>query len=644
VAVHDHKGRGSGESAQLASMRGLLEAATLVHDEHDIALALERVAAVVSEALGFATVVINLRRREWNDFIVSTVVGTEAIRASLLGSTYEPSWWEPVLVDQFERAGTYFIAEGAFDWSLHTAGDRVIPAIEATTDENAWHREDEIFVPFSSAAGELLGIFCVGEPASGLRPSDDELALLATLAGYAGVAVDAAQSAAVAARQRRALEHLLHVSSGLRGSSSLDTLLKAVTDAIHEALGFEKVCIDLADDDGQLSSRASTGWTDAENAERARTPLTAFASLLDPEFEVEGCFLVPSEAARSRVAQTNHTYSSMLNGRGPEAWSNHWLLVPLYGRDGRPIGVVWADEPGDRLLPTHPTLQALRTFANQATTAIESASDFAALREISVARARLLEQEREQVAHLQELDTLKDEFIALVSHELRTPLTSIRGYTEMLLDERLPDEHRTFLDVIDRNASRLLALVNDLLLLASIQSRKLVLETAELDVDDLLSDAALTARPLAAAKEIELHVDPACGVQTVGDGSRLGQVLDNLMSNAIKFTPAGGTVRLGATCDGDQVCITVADSGIGIPKNEHGQIFERFFRSSSARGAAVPGTGLGLVITRGIVESHGGTIDFESEEGKGTTFRIRLAVATDRVEMSTGAPGHAVAA
>ncbi|HEY8316008.1 MAG TPA: GAF domain-containing sensor histidine kinase [Gaiellaceae bacterium] len=626
-------------------MRGLLEAATLVHDEHDIALALERVATVVAEALGFATVVINLRRREWDDFIVSTVVGTEAIRGSLLGSTYDASWWEPVLVDRFERQGTYFIPEGSFDWSMHTLGDRVIPVIQPTADENAWHPEDEIFVPFSSAAGELLGIFCVGEPASGLRPSDDELALLTTLAGYAGVAVDAAQSAAVAARQRRALEHLLRVSSGLRDSSSLDGLLAAVTDAIHEALGFGKVCVDLADAGGQLAPRASTGWTDAENAQRAHTPLTAFASLLDQEFEIEGCFLVPSEAARSRVAQTDHTYSSTQNGRGPEAWSNHWLLVPLYGRAGRPIGVIWADEPADRLLPTRQTLQALRTFANQAATAIESANDFAALHEISVARARLLEQEREQVAHLQELDTLKDEFIALVSHELRTPLTSIRGYTELLLDDHLPDEHRMFLDVIERNAARLLALVNDLLLLAAIQSGKLVLETAELDVDDLLADAAMTARPLAAAKEIELHVDSALGVRTLGDGSRLGQVLDNLLSNAIKFTPAGGTVRVGAALDGDHVCISVADSGIGIPQAEHGQMFERFFRSSSARAAAVPGTGLGLAITRGIVESHGGTIDFESAEGEGTTFRIRLAVAAEPADAATGGvPGHAVAA
>jgi len=646
VTVHAHESREPAAAAQLSSMRGLLEAATLVHDEHDIALALERVASVVAEALGFATVVINLRRREWDDFVVSTVVGTEAIRASLLGSAYEPSWWEPLLVDGFEREGTYFIPEGEFDWDAHATGDRVIPAIETPADEGAWHAGDEIFVPFSSGSGELLGIFCVGEPASGRRPSHEELALLATLAGYAGVAVDAAQSAAVAARQRRALEHLLRVSSRLRDSSSADALLGSVTDAIHEALGFEKVCVDLEDDGGQLVPCASTGWTDAENAQRTHTPFAAFARLIDPAFEVEGCFLVPNEEARSRVARTNHTYSSTLNGRGVEAWSNHWLLVPLYGRDGDPIGVIWADEPVDRLLPTRDTLQALRTFANQAATAIESANDFAALREISVARARLLDQEREQVAHLQQLDSLKDEFVALVSHELRTPLTSIRGYTELLLDDDPVDEQRTFLEVIDRNASRLLSLVNDLLLLAAIQSGKLVLESAALEVDDLLGDAGMTAGPLAAAKGIELQLELSGGLRTVGDRSRLGQVLDNLISNAIKFTPEGGTVRLGAAREGGHLRISVSDSGIGIPKADHAQMFERFFRASSARAAAVPGTGLGLAITRGIVESHGGTIDFESEEGAGTTFSIRLGLeaGTDRTPLPGAAPGHAVAA
>ena len=620
-------------------MKGLLEAATLVHDERDVSLALERVAAVVAEALGFQTVVINLYRRAWDDFIVSTVYGEDVIQDSLLGCTYEHSWWEPVLVDRFNCQGTFLIPAGSFDWSAHGSAVRFVPPARSASDDGAWHYEDELFVPFSATSGELLGIFCVGEPLSGRRPSPEELELLAAVVGYAGVAVEAAQQAVVASRQRRSLEHLLRVSSRLTDRSSAESLLGSVADAIQDALGFQKVSVNLTDAEGLLVPRAFTGWDAGEAAVQASTPLAAFERLLDPAFEIEGCFLVPSDEGQIRVAQTHHTYRSEMNGLGPHAWSNHWLCVPLNSRDGQVIGVIWADDPDDRLLPTRETLQALRMFANQATSAIESANDFAALHEISTTRARLLEQERKQVVHLQELDSLKDEFVALVSHELRTPLTSIQGYTEILMEDTLLEEQQGFLSVIGRNANRLMCLVNDLLLIAEIQSGKLTLELSELGIDDLFADAAATARPLAAEKGIDLQIDPATDLRLLGDRSRLGQVLDNLVSNAIKFTPAGGTVRLSAWCEGEEAFVDVTDSGFGIPLAEHAQMFGRFFRSSNARAAEIPGTGLGLAITRGIVESHAGTISFESEEGVGTTFHVCLpsGVSGRQVELVTAA-------
>jgi signal transduction histidine kinase len=609
-------------------MKGLLEAATLVHDEHDVSLALERVAAVVAEALGFQTVVINLYRRAWDDFIVSTVYGEDIISDSLLGSTYEHSWWEPLLVDRFDCQGTFLIPAGSFDWSAHGSAVRFVPPARATLDEGAWHHEDELFVPFSATNGELLGIFCVGEPLSGRRPSPEELELLAAVVGYAGIAVEAAQRAVAASRQRRSLEHLLRVSSRLGDTSSAESLLGLVADAIQDALGFQKVSVNLTDAEGLLVPRAFTGWDAGEATVQASTPLAAFERLFDPAFEIEGCFLVPSDEGRSRVAEANHTYRSEMNGRGPHAWSNHWLCVPLHSRGGRVIGVIWADDPDDRLLPTREMLQALRMFANQATSAIESANDFAALHEISTTRARLLEQEREQVVHLQQLDALKDEFVALVSHELRTPLTSIQGYTEILLEDTLVEEQRGFLNVIGRNSNRLMCLVDDLLLIAEIEGGKLALELSELRIDELVDDAAATARPLAAEKGIDLQIDVTADLQILGDRSRLGQVLDNLVSNAIKFTATGGTVRLSASNEAGRAVVEVTDSGIGIPLAEQAQMFGRFFRSSSARAAEIPGTGLGLAITRGIVESHGGAIGFESEEGVGTTFRVSLPLVT----------------
>jgi signal transduction histidine kinase len=612
-------------AAAITPFRGLLEAVTLVRTEHDLPEALDRIATVVAEALGFRTVIINLYRRAWADLVASTVFGREEMRRALAGSTYEWSWWERIFDRRFERRGTCWIPEGSFDWAAHTGGERFVPPIDRTVDETLWHQEDELFVPFYDSAGSLLGIFCVGEPVSGLRPTDGELDLLSVVAGHAGIAVEAAQKAVAEARQRRALEHLLRVSSELTDTTSAEAILDSVPGAIKEALGFQKVCVMLADTEtGVLTARAVAGWELDDDVLRSGPTSGEIAALLDPEFESEGCFLLPNAVAAARIADRHHTYRSTLNGRGPDAWSNHWLLVPLNDRSGRLLGIIWVDEPADRLLPSRDVLQALRVFANQATTALECAADFAELRELSTARAELLEAEREQVARLQELDRMKDDFVALVSHELRTPLTSIRGYTELLLDEVESPEQRDFLNVVERNAQRLLGLVSDLLLIAEIQNGKLTLELDDLELDELVQETGKSARPIASANEIVLTVRAEPGLVVRGDRFRLGQVLDNLLSNAVKFTPVGGTVDLILSAQGETARVEVSDSGIGIPRDEQARIFGRFFRSTTSRTAAIEGTGLGLAITQGIVQSHGGTIGFRSEEGLGTTFTVEL--------------------
>lgn len=231
---------------------------------------------------------------------------------------------------------------------------------------------------------------------------------------------------------------------------------------------------------------------------------------------------------------------------------------------------------------------------------------------------------RVTVHELKAAQAIKDEFLALVSHELRTPLTSIRGYAELLQDEELADDQRDFVNVIDRNSARLGGLVEDLLLMAQIQSSGVPLELGEVILNDLIARSGEAAKPFAASKEIELDINAEPGIATQGDPVRLGQVLDNLVSNAIKYTPNGGGVSITMTRTGETATIAVSDTGIGIPKEEQDQMFDRFFRTSNARTSGIEGTGLGLAITRGIVEAHGGTIGFESVVGTGTTFRITL--------------------
>jgi PAS domain S-box-containing protein len=235
----------------------------------------------------------------------------------------------------------------------------------------------------------------------------------------------------------------------------------------------------------------------------------------------------------------------------------------------------------------------------------------------------------EQNERLRELDRLKDEFISLVSHELRTPLTSIRGYLELLLDGgvgELSDDQVRFLGVVDRNSRRLMHLVGDLLFLAQIEAGKLALELGEVDLDHLVEECVEAAKPFADEKGIELAADVERIPSMIGDRSRLGQVLDNLVSNALKFTNEGGFVSIRISAHDGEAVVEVEDNGIGIAPEEQDQLFDRFFRSSEATERAIPGTGLGLTIAQAIVERHEGSIEVESAPGKGTTMRVRLPV------------------
>jgi signal transduction histidine kinase len=241
----------------------------------------------------------------------------------------------------------------------------------------------------------------------------------------------------------------------------------------------------------------------------------------------------------------------------------------------------------------------------------------------------------EQNDRLRNLDRMKDDFVASVSHELRTPLTSINGYVELLIEGEageLNEEQTSFLGVIRRNGERLLRVVGDLLFAAELDARRVDLERAPVDLAALIADARDTARPHAEERQIELVLEAEPVSMVEGDPGRLGQVVDNLLSNALKFTPPGGCVTLRLFGTGEGVHVEISDTGMGISQEDQTQLFERFFRTEQATSAAIQGTGLGLSIVAAIVEAHGGSIDVESQVGFGTTFRIVLPGALVRTE------------
>ena len=226
-----------------------------------------------------------------------------------------------------------------------------------------------------------------------------------------------------------------------------------------------------------------------------------------------------------------------------------------------------------------------------------------------------------------EAERLKDEFFGMVSHEMRTPLTSIIGYTELLADfeaENLSEQGRGFLDVIERNARREMRLVGDLLALVRIEAGSFGVEPEMIDLTAVARASADAAAPRAEAEKVKLTTQLEKLPESFGDPHRLGQVIDNLLSNAIKFTPENGAVDVRLRRDGDLAILEVADTGIGIPEDEQEKLFERLYRASSATDRHIPGLGLGLTITKAIVEAHEGRIAVESEIGAGTTFRVEL--------------------
>jgi diguanylate cyclase (GGDEF)-like protein len=298
-------------SSPISPLRGLLEVTKLVRSVEALPELLDAIARTIAETFGFRAVVIELYRPAWDDFVVATVFGSDAHAA------------------------------------LHE-------------------------LPMRHSDGHVLGVVSVADPVSGTRPTADELEVLAAFAEHAALAVQTAQERAEAERDRIALEQLLAVSSSLVSQAGVDAILATVCGAVRDALGFQNVLASLREPDGLLSVRAAVGWSVDQIDLAGPVRYDEVVGLLDPAFESEGCYLLPHPEAARRLDRRGDRplYVSELNGSGRWAWDQHWLLVPLHAEDGEVIGILWADEPADRLLPSAERLQALRVFANQAAAAV----------------------------------------------------------------------------------------------------------------------------------------------------------------------------------------------------------------------------------------------------------------------------------
>ncbi|MFA5138651.1 MAG: GAF domain-containing sensor histidine kinase [Elusimicrobiota bacterium] len=297
-------------------------------------------------------------------------------------------------------------------------------------------------------------------------------------------------------------------------------------------------------------------------------------------------------------------------GHYARLWKCHSLMVVPLSVEGRRLGVMRVGSfKRDFFVPEH--MQFVRVIAEEAAVLVESALLSRRLAEANVELARL--------------HRLKDDFVSTVSHEFKTPLTSIKGFLSVLLDGEageLNGEQKRFLSIAMTASERLSALVSDMLDISRLEGG-LVFERTSVDLADVARISVEAHEWTASEKKVQLEAEVPDGLPAVkGNAEFLRQVFDNLVSNAIKFTPAGGTVRVALSNKGECLQASVSDTGIGIPSAERDRVFERFYRASNRGTVSAPGTGLGLAICRSILEKHEGRIWVESVEDKGSTFHF----------------------
>jgi diguanylate cyclase (GGDEF)-like protein len=328
-----------------------LEAARGVRSRDDLVFALDRIAAVIAEALECRSVTINLHRPAWDDFEASAVHGPEDARLALLGKTSSWEQWAPCLAARFERSGIHHVPAG----SLAERPDELLAAI------------------MRRANGDVVGIIAIEEPLDGRRPADDDCDRLVALAQIAALAVEQAADAERDARHRAALDRLLSLSALTGEQRRRAGVLQAVCNGICETLGFERAAVLLAENGGLLRPAATAGWTmqDPVFAHLSFTP-AQFAPVLEPVHERHGCHLLTREDAEGALNMQATVYRSQANGRGPYAWERHWLVVGLRDAAGGLRGVIWVDDPTDRLIPGRERLQILRLFGDRAAAALDA--------------------------------------------------------------------------------------------------------------------------------------------------------------------------------------------------------------------------------------------------------------------------------
>ena len=398
-----------------------------------------------------------------------------------------------------------------------------------------------------------------------------------------------------------------------------------IEDAYQQELGFVSALLETAgcavivtDGDGRvlICNRAGERLTGLRAPELVGERLLDLGVLLDPD----PCADLTERGAGERAVRVDATIRAVDGTVRDVAWSS----TAMSGPSGEITHLV---ATGIDVTEQKRVDRELRQTAEFAETQREL------LQHVTDDLRRANEELEVHAAEVERFASQQRDFAAQASHELRTPITAIQGYLELVLEESdaLSDDDRGYLEVVLRSTQRLSALVGDLLMVNKVEVGQLTLDLAEIELGDVVRQAAHLHEAAAARKGLRLLVDAGEALPCVtADRERIGQVLDNLLSNAIKFTETG-EIRVSTSVLHDRVQVHVADSGVGISSEDLPQVFQRFFRTSQSVKKAVPGTGLGLAIAKSIVELQGGELSVTSREGQGSSFTVSLPLAKELV-------------
>src|SRR6185295_12991985 len=439
-------------------------------------------------------------------------------------------------------------------------------------------------------------------------------------------------------RKRAArIKKVLDVATSINSNLSLDVVLHEIVHAVSEAAGFRIVLLRVLNDSSTaFEARAFAGLNREaiHKLEQRPVPRQEFESWLKEEFRVSRSFFI-SHSRKFWGEVDEEGWTPELGARQEGEWHQEDVLfIPLYTKDGNAIGYFSVDDPVDRRLPSRETIETLEILATHAVVAMQNANLYERLNQS-------MEQLEEATERGEQVNELKNKFISTVSHELLTPLTAIHAYAEALLDNvgsTHVDMQKQFLGVIDEQSLKLRHLIDSILELSQLESGRFRMTREPFNLASLTHEVATMLRSTADSKKITMTVETSAPEIVIeADRELLRRVLNNLGSNAIKFTDEGGTVTFRITIEGRAVRIQVDDTGIGIPEETLGHIFDKFFQIDNELSRVYPGVGLGLTISKSIVEWHGGEITAESEAGVGSRFTVLLPITAGDAHVITHA-------